>query len=129
MEIRYSRKEGLSPPERLGEEEAPWSSVQPQGSLPRELEEGNFPGEPVPKRERKEKPQTIGDRIAEANPTQNPLLFIIFHTFQALQGDHVLPRGQFVMYLFTFVRTTQQKNIPVYCWTTLFQTHIKQAKI
>jgi len=29
---------------------------------------------------------------------------------------------------FFFVRTTQQNKIPVYCWTTLFHTYIKQAK-
>ena len=28
----------------------------------------------------------------------------------------------------SFVRTTQQNKIPVYCWTTLFHTYIKQAK-
>lgn len=30
--------------------------------------------------------------------------------------------------LFLVVRTTQQNKIPVYCWTTLFHTYIKQAK-
>lgn len=28
----------------------------------------------------------------------------------------------------SLVRTTQQNKIPVYCWTTLFHTYIKQAK-
>ena len=28
----------------------------------------------------------------------------------------------------SFVRTTHQNKIPVYCWTTLFHTYIKQAK-
>ena len=30
--------------------------------------------------------------------------------------------------LFFFKRITQQNKIPIYCWTTLFHTHIKQAK-
>lgn len=41
----------------------------------------------MPKRERNKKPQIIGsNRKAEVNLTQNPLLFMIFYTFQAPQG-------------------------------------------
>ena len=39
-----------------------------------------------------------------------------------------LPVTPGVSFFFFFVRTTQQNKIPVYCWTTLFHTYIKQAK-
>lgn len=38
----------------------------------------------MPKMERNEKPH---NRIAEPNPTRNPLLFMTFHTFRTPQDD------------------------------------------
>lgn len=57
----------------------------PQG----ELKEVNFPGEPVPEKGRKEKQQTIGgNRIRKGDPTQNPLLFRIFHQLGSPRMTH-----------------------------------------
>lgn len=80
--------------EDWGRRNFPGPLIQPPVSPPEDVINGNLLGEPVLKRERNEKPQTIrGNRVGETNPTQDPPRFMKFPYIPGPQNDSVSPRG------------------------------------